>query len=157
MAIIDADAHVIESEATWEVMDGDDLQYKPIPLASQHDGRLFWSIDGALRARRVNVGTDTTRESQELTNVPARVADLDKFGTDVQVSYPSLWTTLTFKHTEADQAVCRGYNRFMASVCSQAPDRLRWVAMPPLLSMHKLIAELEFARDNGADRVDAVL
>jgi len=149
MAIIDADAHVIESEATWEFMDGDDLQYKPIPLASQHDGRLFWSIDGALRARRVNVGTDTTRESQELTDVPARVADLDKFGTDVQVNYPSLWTTLTFKHTEADQAVCRGYNRFMASVCSQAPDRLRWVAVLPGSSIDAAIEELHFAKEHG--------
>jgi predicted TIM-barrel fold metal-dependent hydrolase len=149
MAIIDADAHVIESVATWEHMVGDDEQYKPIPVISETDGKPFWVIDGVLRARRVNVGTDTTKASQELTDVPARVADLDKFGTDIQVLYPSLWTSITFKHTEADQAVCKGYNRFMADVCSQAPDRLRWIAVLPASNIDAAIEELHYAKAHG--------
>lgn len=149
MAIIDADAHVIESDATWDFMVGDDEQYKPMPVTADRDGRSFWVIDGVLRPRRTNVGMDTTAGSQELTDVGARIADMDKFGTDIQVLYPSLWTTLTFKHTEADQAVCRGYNRFMADVCRQAPDRLRWIAVLPGSSIDAAIEELDYAKANG--------
>jgi len=149
MAVIDADAHVIETEATWEYMEGDAEQYKPIPVVSQRDGKPFWVIDGVLRARRVNVGTDTTTESQELTDVAARLADMDKFGTDIQVVYPSLWTTLTFKHTEAEQAVCKSYNHYMADACGQAPDRLRWIAVLPVSGIDAAIGELHYAKANG--------
>ena len=33
MLTIDADAHVIECEKTWDYLEGDDKRYRPVPIA----------------------------------------------------------------------------------------------------------------------------
>lgn len=35
MPRIDSDAHVIETDRTWEFMDGSDAQYKPVTIVSR--------------------------------------------------------------------------------------------------------------------------
>ena len=47
---IDADAHVIETERTWEYMDASDDQFRPtLGAPSQGDGRPRWVVDGQQR------------------------------------------------------------------------------------------------------------
>jgi hypothetical protein len=41
MATIDADAHVVESEHTWDYMDPADRQYRPV-LVTPNEVRLCW-------------------------------------------------------------------------------------------------------------------
>ena len=41
MPTIDADAHVIESESTWNYLEGHEAQFKPVLLSANHDGRAF--------------------------------------------------------------------------------------------------------------------
>jgi hypothetical protein len=82
MEIIDADAHVVESERTWEFLDEADRQFAPQVMvfkdrggagASQRSSDEFWKIGGRVFA---NIGHDTSRESREMENVKARLAHM---------------------------------------------------------------------------------
>ena len=50
MLTIDADAHVIETEHTWDYMDAADQKYRPIVVKpSGEGGAEYWFIDGKIR------------------------------------------------------------------------------------------------------------
>ena len=120
MAIIDADSHVIETEATWQYMEGTDVKFRPLIVASKTDPRgEYWLIDGRLRSRGGNVGRDAFQECRELSNIGARLRHMDELGTDIQVLYPSLWTSLMFSRSEIELAICRSYNRWLADAWRQ--------------------------------------
>ncbi|MBF8254968.1 MAG: Amidohydrolase, partial [Deltaproteobacteria bacterium] len=56
MLTIDADAHVLETEQTWESMDGADKKYRP-KLVGSTDGDSkdeYWLVDGTLRLKSGN-------------------------------------------------------------------------------------------------------
>ena len=151
MATIDADSHVIETEATWQYMEGPDAQYKPLSVVSRTDPpREFWLIDGRSRNRGGNVGRDASKECRELSDVGARLRHMDELGTDIQVLYPSIWTSVIFSRPEVELAICRSYNRWLGDAWRQGNGRLRWVAVMPLMSIDKAIEELNLAKDNGA-------
>ena len=40
------------------------------------------------------------------------------------------------RRPDIDLAVSRSYNRWMADIVDKAPDRFRWVVVPPLLTWH---------------------
>ncbi|NIO07426.1 MAG: hypothetical protein GTO40_05265, partial [Deltaproteobacteria bacterium] len=127
MATIDADSHMIETDATWKYMEGPDAKYKPFSVISESDpSRKFWIIEGKARNRGGNVGRDALKECRELTDVPARLRHMDELGTDIQVIYPSIWTSVIFSQSDCELAICRSYNRFMADVWRQGEGRLRW-------------------------------
>ena len=44
----------------------------------------------------------------------------------------------------------RSYNRWLVDIWKRAPERLRWVAVLPLLTMDKALEEARFAKENGA-------
>ena len=46
MPIIDADAHVIETEHTWNYLNESESKYRPTIIASQDGRKQFWLIDG---------------------------------------------------------------------------------------------------------------
>lgn len=151
MAIIDADAHVIETDRTWDYFDETDLKYKPFTVTEPTDPtKEYWVFDGKLRAKRGNTGKDTTREAQEMLDIPARLRDMDKYGTDIQVLYPSLWTSLTFSSPQMEWAICKSYNRWMAGVWREGQGRLRWIAVLPAMSIDHAIDEMGFVKENGA-------
>jgi predicted TIM-barrel fold metal-dependent hydrolase len=54
------------------------------------------------------------------------------------------------RRPELEQAVTRSYNRWLVDIWKRAPERLRWVAVLPLLSMDKALEEARFAKENGA-------
>ena len=46
---IDADAHVVESEHTWDFLDKEDLQYRPQLFSSPDNSQSrYWVIDGKI-------------------------------------------------------------------------------------------------------------
>jgi predicted TIM-barrel fold metal-dependent hydrolase len=153
MTVIDADAHVIETEQTWEYMVGADRAYRPEAVV-RPDGkggeRHYWLIDGRLRGRLGNVGQDTPQAAREMADIPARLRHMDVLGVDVQVLYPSIYTSPLTERPEVDVALCRGYNRWLADIWTQAPERLRWVMVPPLLDLEAALAEVRFAKEHGA-------
>ena len=87
---IDADAHVIETEQTWEFMEEEDKRFAPDLLVSQRDGLRYWRIDERV-VPNTNLGLNATAESRELANVSARIAHMDQLSVDVQVIYPTLF------------------------------------------------------------------
>ena len=149
---IDADAHVIETDRTWEFMTAAEQRYKPVTVAPR-DGdsdALYWIIDGNIKRRRVNIGGDTNEASRELTDVQARLSHMDELGTDVQVLYPTIYTRKIADDPAADTALGRSYNRWLAEVWEQGKGRLRWVAIPPLMDLSKAKDELAYAKEHGA-------
>ena len=50
MSIIDADAHVVESEHTWDYMEPADQKYRPLVVKPTGEGGgEYWFIDGKIR------------------------------------------------------------------------------------------------------------
>ena len=91
MPIIDADAHVVESELTWQYMDESDSNYKPFIVTSNTDGKRFWVIDGRIFFRGSNVNRNLPAKSREMQSVEARLKHMDELGLDFQVLYPSIF------------------------------------------------------------------
>ena len=152
--IIDADAHVIETDRTWEFVTEEDAPAAPL-VAMGRDAKGgeqgYWIVDGKARPRGgfANVGAMFPKGARELVDVPSRLAHMDRLGVDVHVIYPSILGPFTDR-PETDLAVSRSYNRQLADAWAQSNNRLRWAALLPLLSMDKATAELRWARDHGA-------
>jgi predicted TIM-barrel fold metal-dependent hydrolase len=149
---IDADAHVLETEQTWESMDGAERKYRPKIVASNNGNSAdeYWLVDGTLRLKSGNVGRNTPQASREMRDVTARLKHMDELGVDVQVLYPTLFLIPLTPRPEVELALCRSYNRWLAGVWNQAKERLRWAAVVPLMTMDQALAEARFAKENGA-------
>jgi predicted TIM-barrel fold metal-dependent hydrolase len=160
---IDADCHVIESDHTWDYLDPSDAQYRPQPYVSPSDpDGLYWMIDDEPRRRsfgnrstgssqETQSGFDrTTLETRTLADVKSRLAHMDELGVDVQVLYPTIYLTQISPRPEVDLALAKSYNRWLADIWASGEGRLRWAAVPPLLTMDEVPEQLRFAKDNGA-------
>src|SRR5438094_9691718 len=85
MLTIDADAHVIECEKTWDYLEGEDRRYRPVSLTVDMPSgktRSFWFIGGRMIGGRDNIGKDTSQESREMANIDSRLKHMDEIGTD---------------------------------------------------------------------------
>ncbi|HXG50771.1 MAG TPA: amidohydrolase family protein [candidate division Zixibacteria bacterium] len=153
MTVIDADAHVLESEHTWDYMLESERAWKPriVPTPDDPDsGGESWLIDGLTLGKARNVGREIARESREMEDIRARLRHMDELGIDVQVLYPTIFLRPYTRKPELELAVTRSYNRWLIDIWKSAPDRLRWVAVLPLLSMDQALREARFAKENGA-------
>lgn len=151
MPTIDADAHVIETERTWEFMDESESRFKPVTVTSSADpGKQLWLIDGKVFNRGTNIGLDTPEASREMKDIEARLKHMDQLGVDVQVLYPSVFLRPLTGHPEVERALCKSYNRWLAEIYRKGEKRLHWAAIPPLLNMDYALAEVRWAKDNGA-------
>lgn len=162
MPIVDADTHVDENEETWSFLLPEHERYRPLTI-SPGGGLMetgmapkgyarFWNIDGVMRVRRVrdDVRTGTTEGRRELTDIAGRLSDMDKLGTDIQVMYPTLFLTTVTSRPEVEYALCRAYNRWLGNRSEESGGRLRWVVIPPVLSIDKAVEEIEWGRKHGA-------
>jgi predicted TIM-barrel fold metal-dependent hydrolase len=160
MAVIDSDTHVDETEETWEYMNESERRFKPVTVMQQvqlAEGQVpgydrFWLVDGALRVRRIrnDTRTGTTQETRELLDIPARLRHMDQLGVDTQVIYPTFFLSRVTDRPEAEVALCRSYNRWLASKCAQSGGRLQWVAVLPLLNIEASVEEVRWAKESGA-------
>jgi predicted TIM-barrel fold metal-dependent hydrolase len=153
MAIIDADAHVVENEKTWSY--GTEAEKDLMPTLIHIPGKTgrnatWWAVDGRL----VNTGpvseTDAVKADRELDDVAARVKHMDELGTDVQVIFPTVFLRPLTTRPEIELAISRSYNRWLAERCAQAPERLRWAVIPPTMNIQASIEELRFGKEHGA-------
>ena len=153
MAIIDADAHVVENEKTWSYAASSEKELMPVLVAMPgRTGRdsTMWAIDGRLVSTGPVSETDAVKADRELDDVPARVKQMDELGTDVQVLFPTFFLRPVTERPEIDLALCRSYNRWLAERCEQAPGRLRWAVLPPTTNIPAAIEELRFGKQHGA-------
>ena len=153
MLRIDADAHVLETEETWEFMDGADRKYQPEIVGTLNGSGAvdeYWLVDGTLRLKSRNVGKDTPLESRELRDVAVRLKHMDELKVDIQVIFPTIFIIPLTPRPEIELALCRSYNRWMGECWKQSDNRLRWVAMVPLLNTAQVYEEARLAKENGA-------
>jgi predicted TIM-barrel fold metal-dependent hydrolase len=166
MPTIDSDAHVVESEHTWDFMDRTDQKYRPLIVRPRgENGGEYWFVDGKIRglvrivmtaqemadvSKRTGRDMSTPKETREMENVQARLNHMDKLGIDVQVLYPTIFIEQVTDKPEWEIAICKGYNRWLADIYRQGQGRLRWICVLPLLDMSASLEELKFCRQNGA-------
>jgi predicted TIM-barrel fold metal-dependent hydrolase len=160
MGAIDADAHVIETMATFDYIEPQYRHLKP-RIVRQVEGehvksnegsaqKEFWVIDGRLQPKEGNVGSNTSEESREMRSVSARLAHMDELDIDVQVLYPTVFLRAWTQDPTVEVAICRSYNRWLADIWSEGKGRLRWAMMPPLRDMDETKNEIAFAKEHGA-------
>jgi uncharacterized protein len=161
MHLIDADAHVEESVATWQYLDPALHGRRPLPITLPTDTSFgefnaVWIVDNKLRQSAANPTSMQAAHqkgiaiaAQELTDVPARLADLDRFGIGAQVIYPSAWIGCLADDPELEGALATSYNRFLAEQCGQAGGRLWYAAVVPYRRPQAAIEELRRARERG--------
>ena len=162
MRVVDADAHVEEGLDTWKYLDPAFYARRPVPVLfpedtnwGEHNGG--WLIDYKLR-KFASSPTSIARAqrrafgvpSQELTDVPARLADCDRCGIDQQVIYPSTWLGCLAEDVELEIALAQSYNTFMATQCSQSGGRLYYAAVLPFRRPEAAVAEIRRVKELGS-------
>jgi predicted TIM-barrel fold metal-dependent hydrolase len=161
MLAIDADAHVEESIQTWSYLDPAFHEKRPIavPLPRDTTFRDFnavWIIDNKIRQAAANPTCmeraqvkDVTIGAQELTDVPARLADLDALEIEKQVIYPSAWIGCMADDPELEAALASSYNEFMATQCRQSSGRLWYSAVVPYRRPEAAVQEIRRVKEMG--------
>jgi predicted TIM-barrel fold metal-dependent hydrolase len=163
---IDADAHVVETEQTWEYMDPGDRKYRPKLFGSDDDpSTKQWVIDGRmcglrlrtlsemqLRAMSDRIGRDfmSTPEAKGMDDVSLRLRHMDELGIDVQVLHNTIWIREITQRPEIDVALTTSWNRWMADVWRQGDGRLVWASVLPLTDLDTAVGMMDLAQQNGA-------
>jgi len=166
--IVDADAHVVECDRTWDYLEPADRKYRPIALESpEEDGAKlqFWLVDGKVRgfrfpafseeelerrSRQVGRRFADVKESRELGNVALRLEHMDATGVNVQVLHNTMFIEQVTGRAPVEVALCGSWNRWLADIWSQSDGRLRWSCLAPTLSMSDALDQIRFSRENGA-------
>ncbi len=161
MGAIDADAHVLETPATWDFLAKEDRKYTPMIVSqtfgedvAANDGvniqRNYWLVGNRAMGKDRNVGTEMSRAIREMEDIPGRLAHMDELEIEIQVLYPTIYLRPVTDDVNVELALVRAYNRWLANIWKQGGGRLRWVAIPPLHSPEAVRPEMEFAKENGA-------
>lgn len=163
---VDADAHVIETDHTWDFMSGDDAQYRPKSVVIDGDPpEAYWMINGRIAGFRLPTLTEKQRDERsrlagrslqstsaavEMSDVGLRLDGMDQLGIDLQVLHNSLWIEATTDVPEVEAALCRSWNRWMAELFEQGRRRLFWTCVVPAFDHRTAVEEMRFARAHGA-------
>ena len=153
MSTIDSDAHVLETDRTWDYLLEAEREFRPKVVATpeaEESGGESWLIDGRFHPKARNVGDDTPKAAREMADIAARIRHMDRLKVDIQVLYPTIFLRPYTSRPEVEVALCRSYNRWLVDIWKKGNGRLRWVAVLPLLAMDKALAEARWAKENGA-------
>jgi predicted TIM-barrel fold metal-dependent hydrolase len=168
--VVDADSHIEEVTEIWDHLDAAFQPRRPFPVTLEknigHTNlNAFWYIDGAAVPKLEGPGTTLIATpltsgyarskpfsvgSQGLTDVKARLRDLDDFGLDVQVIYPTLFLATLTDDLAFEAALMRAYNSYLARACGEAPERLKWAGVVPLRSPAEAVKEVRRCKELGA-------
>jgi predicted TIM-barrel fold metal-dependent hydrolase len=164
--IIDADAHVIETEVTWDYLEGAEKKYRPTLVTSpDNPQRQHWLLDGENlgpkfpspneqqseeHLKRYGREVKTPVQARELSDVAQRLKHMDALGIDVQVLYNSLWLRPLSSRADVEIALCWSWNRWLADVWRCGENRLRWTCVVPALTPEEAAPQIRFAREHGA-------
>jgi predicted TIM-barrel fold metal-dependent hydrolase len=153
MPVIDADTHVRECDDTFSYMEESEREHIPAkgetPGKNGRPPRGYWMVNGQPMGRTILADGDYWKTMGELLDIDARVRAMDEMGVDVQVVYPSLLSKAVGS-PEAELALTKTYNRWLAERCGRSGGRMRWVICPPLQSMDQALEELRWGKEHGA-------
>jgi uncharacterized protein len=166
---VDADAHVEECDATWSYLDPEFQARRPLLVKTEDaPGRgnldAFWVIDGKALPAPVGRGASFfvppdsalgrkksySRASQELSDVNARLREMDRMGIDIQVIFPTIFIFTTSDDPRFEAALYRSYNTWLSAACKPAAERIKWNALMPVRSVNEAVREVKRARELGA-------
>lgn len=155
MSIIDADSHVIESQETWQYLEPKFARRRPVPVAvpadtSFLDWNTFWIIDRQVRhfgatpiEGNVMAGRKTySPDVQQITDVKARLAAMDRMGVAKQLVHPSFALSTLTEDPELEAALFQSYNTFMSRACAESGGRIFFNAVMPYRRPELAVAEL---------------
>jgi len=164
--VIDADAHVVETERVWDYLDASEQKYRPILMPSpDNPKRQVWILDGEnignkfpspdeeqseQHLKRFGREVGTPVEARELSDVKRRLRHMDKLGIDVQIMFNSLWITPLTSRPDAEIALSWAWNRWLADVWKVGDNRLRWTCVLPALTPTEAMPQIRFAKEHGA-------
>ncbi len=167
MKIIDVDAHVVEPAACWDYLSESDQKFRPAQLRKEvgatiqtHfsgpstreywviDNKLYGKHDAAMIAQYSN--GEMTEGSITLDDVPARLKHLDQQQVDVQMQFSSLFLNIRCERPDAELALTRAWNRWIADRCASSNGRLRWIFTPSLKNPEATAQDMAWAVKNGA-------
>jgi uncharacterized protein len=164
--IIDADAHVVETEHTWDFLDAGEKKFRPQLFQSADNSAMqYWFVEGKSVGFRPPTLTEqelialsketgrtltTERGSREVRDVELRLAHMDKLGIDVQMLFNTMWIARVADKAEPEIALCKSWNRWMAEVWKQGNNRLRWSCVVPAMTISEAVQQMRFAKENGA-------
>ncbi|MPZ14627.1 MAG: amidohydrolase family protein [Chloroflexi bacterium] len=167
MRVIDSDAHVVENDHTWDFVDPSDARFRPVYVEAGEKGaaKSGWLIDGRIRgfafprlersdleelSRKAGRRMDMSPTARDLSDVDARIGQMDELGIDTQVVYSSIFIEQVADRPEVEVPICQSWNRWMADIWKAGGGRIRWVCVPPALSMPDALEQIRFGTANGA-------
>lgn len=171
--IIDADSHVEESDAVWSYLDPEFVHRRPTvirkpDLEGPYAQDCFWLIDGQTYPRPYGNGPSiygtpvSSRfaqskgfaiKSQTLEDPILRLADMDRFGINIQVIYPTIFLDLLSADPKFEAALMRSYNTWLAKTCQPYSERLKWAAVVPFRDSVAAVSEVLRTKELGASAV----
>jgi hypothetical protein len=134
--VVDADTHIAEPEAMWKLIDEKMAPRRPVLVGLPEDTwfgdrNALWLIDGNIFPKPAGKGSyrlvtpsaqkaekvrgDIAISSREISDVAARLKDMDRLGVDVQVIYPTLFLVYLTDDAELETALCRAYNSWLGA------------------------------------------
>jgi uncharacterized protein len=166
LQVIDADAHVIETERTWDYLELAEQRFRPLLFASPHDpATQYWVIEGKIGgfrfptlteqqlrelSQRAGWNKETPQAARELDDVALHLQHMDQLGIDIQVLHITLWIEQVAQRPDVEAALCRSWNRWMAEVWKQGRGRLHWSCVVPTQLLDEALVQMRVAKEGGA-------
>ena len=161
MGYIDCDTHVWETDQTWAYLRPGEEQFRPAVAEVAGPNSIpfrFWLVQDRRVIRNDGIHPLLTEEQRAffpegtkgLSDVEARLREMDKLGVDVQILFPSLWLNVGVRDPIVEAALKRSTNRWLANETKPTGGRLRWMINVPTGDIHAACEELEFGAENGA-------
>jgi predicted TIM-barrel fold metal-dependent hydrolase len=163
--IVDADAHVLETERTWDYLEPAEEKYRPQIHSTPGNPRQSWVIDGKIAgfrfptlserelkalSEKTGRNVETPQAARELDDVELRLNHMDELGIDIQVLHNTMWIEQVSERPEVEAALCRSWNRWLADTWRQSHGRLHWSCVVPSMIMDEAVAQIKTAKQNGA-------
>ena len=164
--VIDADAHVIETERTWDYLEPSEEKFRPQIIQSASDPNVrYWLIDGKIAGLRTaatsdeqfaknsttalrNISVDAAARKME--DIGLRLDHMTELGIDIEILHNSLWIEQVTRRPDIEVALCRSWNRWLADIWREGKGRLRWTCVVPTLDIDAAKEEVRFSKQNGA-------
>jgi aminocarboxymuconate-semialdehyde decarboxylase len=142
---VDVHAHILIPQIEAMVADRDRAGLAQArALDARRNGPEALAVSGPMVAARIPL----------LTEVPERLAAMDKQGIDVQLVSPSPSHYHPWADPDTARSVWREANTATAAHCAQAPDRLRGLGLAPLQHPGQLVEALDHALALGLRGVE---